>query len=548
MRRSERGSRTSWLVVAASIATVCMTVTSSPASRAAIAQPPADPQEILWGARVGTQNGQSDLGALSDMETAVGRQFDVVRIFTSWERPWPDSYANRLAANDQIPLLSVKPKRDNGAVIRWANIAAAAPNSSLYNDIVDWADNVKAFPGPVYFTFHHEAEASANLPYGTDAEFIQAWRKVVEVFRAEGVTNATYLWIATDFSFATKPTERRYAAKWYPGDAWVDAIGADAYNWVDCRQRNEGWRSLQQIIEPLRQFGLAHPTKELWLPEFATVEDPNDLDRKADWLRDATALFQQPGWEQFSGVAYFHYLVSSFPNCEWWINSSIESVDAFAAMGADPFFGGDVPPPADPTALFVVGDPALLTTADATASVRLSANNLDVTVIDDGLVTATQAEGYDVVLISSSVSSGFGARLRDITTPVVIWKPWVYDDMKMTGTVANTDYRNVVADGVTITAPAHPLAAGKTGFVNFFTAQAFGAGVPSAGADVVATAGVPALFVYESGAAMFGGFVAPGCRIAFPSGTSGMRVMSAAAWDLFIAAASYAADGCEAGQ
>jgi Glycosyl hydrolase family 26 len=536
-----------WLVAGASIVAATTILVSSPPSQASTAKAPVDPQEILWGARVGTQNGQSDLSALSDLEADVNRQFDVVRIFTSWERPWPDSYANRLAANDQIPLLSVKPKRDNGSVIKWANIAAAAPNTTLYNDIVDWADNVKAFPGPVYFTFHHEAEASANLPYGTAAEFIQAWRKVVDVFRAQGVTNATYLWIATDFSFATTSTERRFAAKWYPGDAWVDAIGADAYNWVDCRQRNEGWRSLQQIIEPLRQFGLAHPTKELWLPEFATVEDAAQPNRKADWIRDAAALFQQPGWAQFRGVSYFHYLVPSFPNCEWWVNSSTKSLNAFAAMGADPFYGGDVPPPADPTALFVVGDPAVPTSGDTAAATRLTAINFDVTVVDDGLVTAAQAEAFDVVLVSSSVSSTLGTRLRDITTPVVIWKPWVYDDMKMTGVVANTDYRNVVGDGVTIVNAAHPLAAGKSGFVSFFTGQVFGAGAPTAGAEVVATAGEPALFVYESGAAMFGGFVAPGCRVAFPSGNSAMKLMSTAGWDMFLAAVSYAAQGCEAG-
>jgi hypothetical protein len=501
----------------------------------------ADPQEILWGARVGRQADQSDLGALDDMETAVGRPFDVVRIFTSWERNWPDSYANRLAAEGQIPLLSVKPKRENGSVITWASIADAPLGSSLYRQIEGWATKVKNFPGPVYFTFHHEAEATVNLPYGTDAEFIAAWRRVVDVFRAEGVTNAKYLFIATDFSFWIPLTERRAAAKWYPGDPWVDAIGADAYNWANCRDRNEGWRSLQQLIEPLRQFGLAHPTKELWLPEFGTVEDAGDPQRKANWLRDAAALFKQPGWEQFRGVSYFHFLVSGFPKCEWWINSSPASLEAFAEMGADPFYGGEVPP----AALFVVADPAALTAGETLAATRLDGDDVEVTFADDGIVTAADAAAYDVVLLSSSVSSSLTTRFRDVPTPVVVWKPWIYDDMRLTGTVANTDYTTVSRGVIDIVEAGDPFAAGKTGSVTVSGSQPVAAGTPSAAGEVIASVdGRPALFVYRPGAAMVGGFTAPACRVAFPTGNAAMAAMTEDGWDLFLTAVRRAAENC----
>jgi Glycosyl hydrolase family 26 len=502
--------------------------------------------DMHWGARVDKGDNPTDLGALDEFEASVGRELGVVRIFALWEQAWPDSYAQRLAANDQIPLLSVKPKRNNGTVVTWAAIASAAPGSALYNEIAGWATKAKTFTKPMYFTFHHESEATANLPYGTAADFIAAWRKVVEVFRSKGVTNAKYLWIATDFSFGAPSTERRAAAKWYPGDAWVDAIGADAYNWVNCRSRNEGWRSLQQIIEPLRQFGLAHPTKELWLPEFATVEDAAVPTRKAQWMNDAAALFKQSGWEQFYGVAYFHYLVSGFPNCLWYADSSPASLQAFAAMGADSFYGGQ-PSVTPDEVLFVVGSPAAPTAGESAATARLTAANKVVAYADDDTVTVAMADSSDLVLISSTVSSGMGARLRDTSAPVIVWKPWIYDDMKLTGIVSDTDYTNATTSSVTIVLAAHPMAAGKSGSVTIGSSQTIGVGKPAVGAEVIAASGAfAALFVYESSAAMVGGFVAPACRIAFPSGTTAFSSMSTDGLGLFDAATNFALDGCTA--
>lgn len=121
--------------------------------------------------------------------------------------------------------------------------------------------------------FHHEPEAAVNLGNGTAGDFIAAWRKVVTVLRQQGVTNAEYVWTMTDYSFWVQ--DRRRASLWYPGDAYVDHLGADAYNWYRCRPGvNTPWWSLQQIIEPFRQFGQAHPTKGLMLPEWASAEDP----------------------------------------------------------------------------------------------------------------------------------------------------------------------------------------------------------------------------------------------------------------------------------
>jgi Glycosyl hydrolase family 26 len=237
-------------------------------------------------------------------------------------------------------ILSVRAMLADGTHLKWADIAAAPPGSPLHNDIVRWAEDVKAFENPVLFSFNQEPELEGNRPNGTASDFKAAWRRIVDIFRQEDVTNAEYLWVMTDWSFAVPPDDRRAAAKWYPGDAHVDGLAADAYNWQRCRPDivNE-WMSLEEIIEPFRLFGKRHPDKFLWLAEWGTVEDPNVPGRKAEWFRDARSLFKEPAYNQFQGLAYVNrnYDTEQF-QCAWAIDTSPSSLNAFKAMANDPFY------------------------------------------------------------------------------------------------------------------------------------------------------------------------------------------------------------------
>jgi hypothetical protein len=326
----------------------------------AVAEAETTRAPLLFGAYAMPRNGQSAASAVTALESSLGRPLGAVRVYDLWNSTFPDGTTRAWRDGGRTLVLSVKAKRLNGTTVTWRSIADAAPGSTLYGEITKWADNVQAFGAPLYFTFHHEPEASTNLANGTATDFKDAWRKVVTVFRERGVTNATYLWTMTDYSFWVK--DRREASLWYPGDAYVDAMGADAYNWYDCRAGIfNNWKSLEQIIEPFRRFGLDHPDKELLLPEWGGYEDPATPGRKAAWITQAQTLFAKPGWEQFTGVLYYHAVTSTYPNCKWFVDTSASSLAAFAAMGADPLYGGTgvqeppppPPPPPPPTSLFV---------------------------------------------------------------------------------------------------------------------------------------------------------------------------------------------------
>jgi hypothetical protein len=73
----------------------------------------------------------------------------------------------------------------------------------------------------------------ANPALTTD-DFVQAWRRVVDIFRAVGANNVSWAWVVNSYP---QPTDEPVSAYW-PGDDYVDWVGADIYDvspphWLD---------------------------------------------------------------------------------------------------------------------------------------------------------------------------------------------------------------------------------------------------------------------------------------------------------------------------
>jgi hypothetical protein len=293
---------------------------------------------VVWGASV-TPSKTTPIKPLQTFQTKVGRTVAATRDFLSWDSAFPTTFESSLTAQGTTILLSVSTTRLNKTAISFGAIAAAQPGDQLYADMVSWADRVRGFGVPIYVTFQHEPEAAANKTKGTQADYIAAWRNWVSVFRAEGATNARFMFITTAFGYLVKASDHRYAPAYYPGDDVVDAIAVDAYNWFTCRATVKNpWNSLASLIAGQKAFGALHPTKPLWLAEYASVEDPNMIGRRAQWLTDAQNLFKQAGYEQYVGILYFDLK----KQCDWRVENDTPSLNAFSAMGQDPFYSGTV--------------------------------------------------------------------------------------------------------------------------------------------------------------------------------------------------------------
>ena len=300
---------------------------------------------VGFGAFVKPVNGQTNITAIQNLERQLGAELPVIRAFSNWDdNIGADHNLHRwVKDNDRDLLVSIKAQRDNGAVIKWRDIANAQPGSTLYKDMQRLASGVRRHGDSMTVIFHHEPEAGTNSAYGNNEDFKAAFRKLHNVFEAEGANNAQFAWVMTNWAFAVgdiRPDDPRVADRWYPGDDVVDFIGADPYNWNNCRNSTtEPWRSLEEIIEPFVRWADRKPNKPLILAEFGS--DDAGGTRKAEWIDDARSLFKSGKHkDRFAAVIYFSsdHAAAGHPGCDWFLNSSSNTLDASKRFAQDSFF------------------------------------------------------------------------------------------------------------------------------------------------------------------------------------------------------------------
>jgi hypothetical protein len=145
-----------------------------------------------------------------------------------------------------------------------------------------------------------------------------------------GVTNVVWVWHVT----GAGNHYSLYTGGLYPGDAYVDWIGWDPYNWYTCH--NNGWISFGDKVTPtynwFRQNGFGD--KPFMLSEYGTRDMPGNPAAKADWFRGIVpALKRLPN---LKAVVYFHNGTEN-PGCDWRIDSTPQARAAFAEVGRDGF-------------------------------------------------------------------------------------------------------------------------------------------------------------------------------------------------------------------
>jgi hypothetical protein len=320
LRATSRGTRRHRVrgVVMAMLVLSIYGVVSSPATAAR----PSMAGGVLFGAAVGSRAGQSTQQAIASVEDQLGRTLDLHRTYWRWDDPQPTSVLLDDAAHDRVPLMSILPRKKDGTIIPWADVASGSQDAVIGAQ----AEGLRSLGSRVILIFHHEADIAQG--YGTAADYVSAYRHYVTVFRAHQASNV---------EFGTAFTANAYATtidSWYPGNDVVDWIGADVYNFASCTPGMPGWRSLASAAAAFYTWGSAR-NKALMLAEWGSAEDPADPNRKAQWFSDATTTLQS--WPNIRAVSYFD-AAGSCP--DWWVDSSAATLTAFTRLANYPIAHG----------------------------------------------------------------------------------------------------------------------------------------------------------------------------------------------------------------
>jgi hypothetical protein len=291
---------------------------------------------IYFGSAV-KRSGMSQREALEHVESQIGRRFAIDHQYYAWGDHVPTGHQRWDIDTGRLPLINWR----SGPA--WASIASGAED--------DWirerADAFVEFGAPIYLAFHHEPENDLSR-YGSPSDYASAFRRIVTIFRDRGVTNVGFVWNMMAWSF--DPSSGRDPESFYPGDDYVDFVGANGYNWYPERQGDE-YRPFSDIYEHVNAWSVSHG-KPWIICEYGSVEDPQAPGRKASWLLDALATAK--AWSALRAMVYFDLFKDPY---HWETDTSPSALDAYRQIAQDPYTNGSseplpvpspTPPPSQP--------------------------------------------------------------------------------------------------------------------------------------------------------------------------------------------------------
>lgn len=169
-----------------------------------------------------------------------------------------------------------------------------------------------------------------------------------------------------------------------------------------------------------------------------------------------------------------------------------------------------------------------------------------VTVVDDAAVTAADAEGKDLVMVSSTVlSSEVGTKFRNVTVPVINWERDLADDFLLSSagtSIAAQTSITITGDGAT-----HPLGAGlPAGAVvvrnnsGSISAASNTNRAPDAVVVATSSSGQPVVMMVEEGMHLHGNVPAPADRFHLFLNDEGVAALTANGLAIFDACVDHA--------
>jgi hypothetical protein len=281
---------------------------------------------------------------LVNRETLLGRTLDIYHFH--YGAPTGTCYATPPFSQG---LESWAWGRGVDSFVSWSpGYSIAQVNSGAYDACFrDVAERFKAFGHPVWLRLWWEFNGSWFLwkddPSNTQP-FIDAWRRVVGIFNSVGATNTMFVWAPAEGYFDSSKT---LDANGYPGDAYVDWVASDGYNWNKSTAScgfHAGWCEFWELFHHGYSGAQAQGVevafrnrKPYAVAETGSLEDTTNSTHKGQWMTNAAAAIKSdfPGLKAF---LYSDFDVTSTENVNWRIDTSQSSLDGFKTLAQDPFF------------------------------------------------------------------------------------------------------------------------------------------------------------------------------------------------------------------
>jgi hypothetical protein len=264
----------------------------------------------------------TNLAALNAFEGLVGRKVSIASYYQDFASG-PDfdaSSATAIRNTGATPMLAWEPEDGAGPTTDQPAYSLATIIAGTHDALIArWAGEMAAWGKPILLRFAPEMNGNWN-PWSPGVngnladQYVSAWRHVHDVFTRAGATNVIWVWDPmVDFAGSTP------LAELYPGDAYVDVVGMDGYNW-GASQSWSAWQTPTQIFAATVTDVRKLTTRPILLCEVASSEDGGN---KAAWMNQFFAFLSAT--PAIDGFVWFEFNKET----DWRVESSASSEQAF---------------------------------------------------------------------------------------------------------------------------------------------------------------------------------------------------------------------------
>lgn len=283
-------------------------------------------------------NGTSNIAAY---QALIGRELALVMFYSDFTSSFPLSDCTTISNNGSVPCITWEPWRGS---IADANDPTYSIQKIINGDfdtyISAWATAAKSFRYEIFLRFAHEMNGNWYPWSGSNcggsssgpSNYISAWKHVRNIFDSVGATNVTWVW---NVNAGSTPSDSWNSFEnYYPGDAYVDWVAVDGYNW-GTSVSGTSWQTFDTIFgSAYSTLIAAHPTKPIMIGEMACSEIGGSASGgKAGWITDAFVKIKS----NYPNIKAYNWFNIS-KETDWTITSSPSSKLAMSTSMSDLYY------------------------------------------------------------------------------------------------------------------------------------------------------------------------------------------------------------------
>lgn len=274
-----------------------------------------------------------DAAKLDAYAALVGRMPSRIEWYQDWAHPGVREFdpvkMDGVVQRGALPIVTWNPWDDSAGAYQPAYTLGTIVAGTYDSYIRQWARDAANWGHP--FSLRFAPEMNGNwFPWGvgvggnTSADYVAAWRHVVDIFRQEHATNVSWIWCP---NVADAP--QAVFASLYPGDSYVDWVGVDGYNWGTSQPGDpyKHWVAFRDIFGASYYALTMLTIKPIMIAETASTELGGD---KAQWITQGFLTDLPARFPNVRVVIWF----DENKETDWRVNSSASALAAFRTVVA----------------------------------------------------------------------------------------------------------------------------------------------------------------------------------------------------------------------